>query len=76
MKELVTEIARAMVDKPDQVRVDMIEGRQSAMLELRVAKSDTAIVIGKGGRTAKAIRDILYNVCSKNNKRVTLDIIE
>jgi predicted RNA-binding protein YlqC (UPF0109 family) len=76
MKELVTYIARSLVDKPDEVSVAEVEGNQTTVLELTVAKEDLGKVIGKQGRTAQAIRTILSAVSSKVRKRTVLEIIE
>ena len=76
MKELVEAIAKALVDYPDQVHVRAIEGEQITVFELRVDKSDLGRVIGRQGRTAKAIRTILSAVGMKLRKRVTLEILE
>ncbi|MCB2146832.1 MAG: KH domain-containing protein [Deltaproteobacteria bacterium] len=76
MKELVTYIARSLVDKPEQVSVAEVEGNQTTVLELTVAKEDLGKVIGKQGRTAQAMRTILSAVSSKVKKRTVLEIIE
>lgn len=76
MKELVTYIARALVDNPDQVQVSEIEGNQTSVLELKVAKEDLGKVIGKQGRTARAMRAILNAASAKVKKRTVLEIIE
>ncbi len=76
MKELIEYIARAIVDEPDAVSVHEIEGGQTTVLELKVAKSDLGKVIGKQGRNAQAIRTILSAVSAKIKKRVVLEIIE
>jgi hypothetical protein len=76
MKELVTYIARSLVDKPEQVSVAEVEGNQTTVLELTVAKEDLGKVIGKQGRTAQAMRTILSAVSSKIKKRTVLEIIE
>ncbi len=76
MKELVTYIAQSLVDRPDQVNVAEVEGNQTTVLELTVAKEDLGKVIGKQGRTAQAIRTILSAVSSKVKKRTVLEIIE
>ncbi len=76
MKDLLIRIAQAIVDDPKQVRVTEIEGTQTTVLELRVAKSDMGKVIGKHGRTVNAIRDILYAVSGKAGKRYRLEIVE
>ena len=76
MKELIEQIAKALVDNPDQVSVRLIEGEQVAVFELRVAKSDLGKVIGKQGRTARSIRTILNAAGMKLKKRFTLEILE
>ncbi|BBO82228.1 KH domain-containing protein [Desulfosarcina ovata] len=76
MKELVTYIAQSLVDKPEQVTVAEVEGNQTTVLELTVAKEDLGKVIGKQGRTAQAMRTILSAVSSKVRKRTVLEIIE
>ena len=76
MKELVEAIAKAPVDNPDQVQVRAVEGEQVTVFELRVHKSDLGQVIGRQGRTAKAIRTILSAVGMKLRKRFTLEILE
>lgn len=76
MKELVTYIAQSLVDKPEQVSVAEVEGNQTTVLELTVAKEDLGKVIGKQGRTAQAMRTILSAVSSKVKKRTVLEIIE
>ena len=76
MKELVKFIAQALVDNPDLVTVDEIEGNQTSVLELKVAKEDLGKVIGKQGRTARALRTILSAASTKLKKRAVLEIIE
>ena len=76
MKELVTYIAQSLVDRPNDVSVAEVEGNQTTVLELTVAKEDLGKVIGKQGRTAQAIRTILSAVSSKVKKRTVLEIIE
>jgi uncharacterized protein len=76
MKELVTYIAKALVDKPEEVSVKEIAGEQTSVLELKVAKDDLGKVIGKQGRTARAMRTILSAASTKINKRSVLEIIE
>jgi predicted RNA-binding protein YlqC (UPF0109 family) len=76
MKELVKFIAQALVDKPDEVQVTEIEGEQTSVLELKVAKEDLGKVIGKQGRTARAMRTILSAASTKIRKRAVLEIIE
>jgi hypothetical protein len=76
MKELIKYIAQALVDIPDKVEVTEIIGEQTSVIELRVAKEDLGKVIGKQGRTAKAIRMILSAASAKMHKRAVLEIIE
>jgi predicted RNA-binding protein YlqC (UPF0109 family) len=76
VKDLVTEIARALVDIPDEVTVREVEGEQVTVLELRVAPSDLGKVIGKQGRTARSIRTLLGAAGMKLNRRFTLEILE
>ena len=76
MKELIEQIAKALVDNPDQVTVRPIEGEQTTVLELRVAQTDLGKVIGKQGRTARSIRTILGAAGMKLNRRFTLEILE
>jgi len=76
MKELIEFIAKALVDFPEQVSVNVLEGSQSTVLELSVAKVDLGKVIGKQGRTAKAIRIILGAASAKIRKRAILEIVE
>jgi predicted RNA-binding protein YlqC (UPF0109 family) len=76
MKDLIAYIARALVDKPEEVSVTEIEGEQTSVIELKVAKEDLGKVIGKQGRTARAMRTILSASSTKINKRSVLEIIE
>jgi uncharacterized protein len=76
IKDLVQYIAQAMVDNPGEVSVSEIEGNQTTVLELKVAKNDLGKVIGKQGRNAQAIRTILSAVSAKTKKRVVLEIVE
>jgi predicted RNA-binding protein YlqC (UPF0109 family) len=76
LKELVQFIAKALVDHPDQVNVIEVEGEQTSVLELRVAKEDMGKVIGKQGRTARAIRTVLTAAATKAKKKAVLEIIE
>ena len=76
MKELITYIAQALVDRPEEVSVAEIEGNQTSVLELKVAKDDLGKVIGKQGRTARAMRTILSAASAKIKKRTVLEIIE
>lgn len=76
MKELITYIAKALVDHPEEVEVSEVEGNQTSVLELKVAKEDLGKVIGKQGRTARAMRTILSASSAKVKKRTVLEIIE
>lgn len=76
MKELIKYIAKALVDFPEQVEVAEVEGNQTSVLELKVAKEDLGKVIGKQGRTARAMRTILSAASAKIKKRTVLEIIE
>ncbi len=76
MKDLITYIAKSLVDKPNDVDVSEVEGNQTTVLELKVAKEDLGKVIGKQGRTAQAMRTILSAVSAKIKKRTVLEIIE
>jgi predicted RNA-binding protein YlqC (UPF0109 family) len=76
MKELVKFIAQSLVDNPEQVQVNEIEGEQTSVIELKVAKEDLGKVIGKQGRTARAMRTILSAASTKIRKRAVLEIIE
>jgi predicted RNA-binding protein YlqC (UPF0109 family) len=76
MKELVEQIARALVDNPDEVVVNVVEGQQITVLELKVHPTDLGKVIGRQGRTAKSIRTILGAAGMKTKKRLTLEILE
>lgn len=76
MKELIEYIAKALVDNPDQVNVSEIEGEKTSVIELSVAKDDLGKVIGKQGRTARAMRTILSAASTKVKKRAVLEIIE
>jgi len=76
MKALIEQMARALVDNPDQVRVTEVGGEKTSVFELSVAKADLGKVIGKQGRTAKAMRVILTAASTKMHKRCMLEIIE
>jgi predicted RNA-binding protein YlqC (UPF0109 family) len=76
MKDLIAYLAKALVDKPEEVVVTEVAGEQSSVLELKVAKEDLGKVIGKQGRTAQAIRTILGAASKKINKRYVLELIE
>lgn len=76
MRELIEIVAKALVDFPDQVVVSEVEGQQTTVLELRVAPADLGNVIGKQGRTARAVRTILGAAGMKLRKRFVLEILE
>ena len=76
MKELLETIARALVDYPEDVNVNEVEGDKSLILELKVAKEDMGKVIGKQGRIAKAIRTVVKAAAIKDDKRVIVEIIQ
>lgn len=76
MGELVETIAKALVDNPDEVKVNEIEGTQSVIIELKVAEADMGKIIGKQGRIAKAIRTVVKAAAIKENKRVVVEIIQ
>lgn len=76
MKDLIKYIAESLVDNPEQVSVKEVEGNQTSVLELTVAKDDLGKVIGKQGRTARAMRTILSAASAKIKKRAVLEIIE
>ncbi|MBW7956587.1 MAG: KH domain-containing protein [Deltaproteobacteria bacterium] len=76
MKDLIEFIAKALVDRPEDVRVVEVEGERTSVIELSVAKEDLGKIIGKQGRTARAIRVILTAASTKLKKRSVLEIIE
>lgn len=76
MGELVEIIAKALVDKPEEVVVNEVEGTQSVIIELKVASDDMGKIIGKQGRIAKAIRTVVKAAAIKENKRVVVEIIQ
>lgn len=76
LKELVEQMAKALVDNPDQVDVAEVDGEQTAVIELKVAKDDLGKVIGKQGRTAQAMRTILGAASTKLRRRSVLEIVE
>ncbi len=76
MKDLIAYIAKALVDKPEEVVVTEIVGQQTSVIELKVAKGDIGKIIGKQGRTALAMRTILSAASTKIKRRATLEIIE
>jgi uncharacterized protein len=76
VKELVENLAKALVDKPEEVVVQELKGTQTTVIELKVAKEDVGKVIGKQGRTAHALRIILGAVSSKEKKNCVLEILD
>lgn len=76
MRDLVQYISEALVDKPEEVKVHVVEGENSIILELKVAADDVGKVIGKGGQTAKALRKILSAAATKLKKKSLLQIVE
>jgi len=76
MKDLLIQIVKALVDNPEQVKVTEIEGSQTVVLELKVAKNDMGKVIGKQGQTAHAIRTLLNAASGGTGKRYVLEIVE
>lgn len=76
MKDLVEIIAKSLVDNPNEVHVNEIEGEQSIILELKVAPADMGKVIGKQGRIAKAIRTVVKAAAMKEDKKVVVEIID
>lgn len=76
MKELIEQIAKALVDHPSEVNVVEVEGERTTVIELRVAKEDLGKVIGKAGRTAMAMRTILNAAGTKLGKRYVLEILD
>ena len=76
MRMLVEQIAKALVDEPEQVSVQVVEGEQGTVLELRVGPNDLGKVIGKQGRTARSLRTILGAAGMKLHRRITLEILE
>ncbi len=76
LKELVGLIAQSLVDNPEKVEVREVAGEQTAVLELKVAQEDLGKIIGKQGKTAKAIRTIIGAAAAKMRKRAVLEILE
>lgn len=76
MRQLVEQIAKALVDEPDNVKVNEVQGENVTVIELRVAQTDLGKVIGKQGRTARAMRTILTAHATKLRKRAVLEIVE
>lgn len=76
LKEMIEYIAKSLVDNPDEVHVSEVEGEQTSVIELKVAKEDLGKVIGKQGRTARAMRTLLGAASTKAKKRSVLEILE
>ena len=76
MRALIEEIAKSLVDEPDQVSINQVDSEQGTVLELKVASNDLGKVIGKQGRTARAMRTLLGAAGMKFHKRFTLEILE
>ncbi len=76
LQELVEFVAKSLVDHPEKVEVKEIEGEKTTVIELKVAPEDLGKVIGRQGRTARAIRTLLAAVARKQNKRAVLEILE
>jgi uncharacterized protein len=74
-KEFLLYMIKALVDEPDQVEINVVEGEKSTIFELKVAQPDIGKVIGKNGRIAKAIRTLLNAAIAKSGKRISLDIL-
>ncbi len=76
LKELIEYMVKSLVDNPDEVNISEVEGEQTSVIELKVAKEDLGKVIGKQGRTARAMRTILNAASTKARKRAVLEILE
>ncbi len=76
MRDFIEFIAKKLVDNPEEVEVNYIQGKSTAIIELRVDPSDVGKVIGKSGRTANALRTLLSAVASRHNQKIVLEIIE
>jgi predicted RNA-binding protein YlqC (UPF0109 family) len=76
MKELIEYIAKSLVDQPDAVKVTVVEGERTSVIELSVANEDMGMIIGKQGRTATAMRTLLNAASMKQKKRTILEIVE
>jgi len=76
MKEFVIYLIKNLVDQPDEVKVDVFEGEQTVVIEVRVAEGDTARVIGRQGNTIKALRTLATTVASRFSKKIRLELVE
>lgn len=76
LAELIRFLAVSLVDKPEEVRVELVEERQANVFELEVAESDLGKVIGRGGKTARALRTIVQQVAPRSRKRTLVEILE
>jgi predicted RNA-binding protein YlqC (UPF0109 family) len=76
LRDLIEFVVKHLVDTPDQVFVSVINGEQATVIELKVAQSDLGKVIGKQGRTAKALRTLVHGIATKQKKRAILEILE
>ncbi len=76
MKELIEHIVKAIVDAPEEVQVTEIAGEKTTVIELRVSQPDLGKVIGKQGRTARAMRTLISAAATRDNKRAVLEILE
>ena len=74
--DLVGYIAKGLVDKPDEVHVALVEERQASVYELEVAESDLGKIIGRGGKTARALRTLVSQVAPRSRKRILVEILE
>ena len=74
--DLVGFIAKGLVDKPDEVHVALVEERQATVYELEVAESDLGKIIGRGGKTARALRTLVTQVAPRSKKRILVEILE
>jgi predicted RNA-binding protein YlqC (UPF0109 family) len=74
VKEMIEKIAKTIVDKEDEVRVNLVEGERTAIIELRVNKDEIGKIIGKGGRIVKAMRALVSAASAKFNKRIILEV--
>ncbi len=76
MREFIEFVARNLVDYPEEVEVRQIDGEKTVILELKVNKGDIGKIIGRGGRTIKAIRTLLVTTAAKNGLRAVLEVLE